>query len=82
MCPFILKTLVIVPPKRALQQNGAPPKRPRTLEQFFPHQVPIQSDDSVTTSHVALNREQTHVLELCMRGQSVFFTGAAGAIPY
>ncbi len=71
-----------MPPKWALQQKGAPSKKPCILEQFFPHQVPIQSDDGTTTSHVALNSEQTHVLELCMQGQSMFFTGAAGAIPY
>ncbi|SJL04598.1 uncharacterized protein ARMOST_07966 [Armillaria ostoyae] len=59
-----------MPPKWALQQKGAPSKKPRTLEQFFPHQVPIQSDDGATTSHVALNGKQTYVLELCMQGQS------------
>ena len=61
-------------------------KKPRnTLHAFFTPQVAITTkteskEENVVVEHVSLNEEQVRVLRMVVEdGESVFFTGAAGA---
>ena len=61
-------------------------KRRKTLEAFFAPQVACPSsskNEKSPTERVALNSEQTRVLQMVVEeGKSVFFTGAAGTSPF